>query len=578
MPNLELSLSESLLLGFCTQEYRQSGESLFEVFEQRLRPFVPRMTQTKFRPIRFAELPDDAEWYTLIEESSLPKPSKATNSKIKDRSTGVYSPPPKYHFVETGPPSFDDGKFSIGRARSCPKVAFISNQREVPLQFVGCPNPPISKDALIEVFWDRSRRSLIEQIIDRIERENTSPHADLISRWAVPSESRWLWDFATFLDEAWDVPSPPSSFTHVENEIPWWVVHDGADPVVYGLSQRLDHLLPASWKPKAVVPIIESCVSDDLKTTFETGCRFAQLVHACEAFDAYLEELQSLATYLDPRADEGSPEYDEDRLHGCADGADEAHCQILQCLRGILNHQWTPRCAHAESILEAEFFKRSQRGSPGGFVLAPLYWDERYLDAIPYYADDDWETYFDQRYGYLSGWSGAGAAAWLAFGDVLGTFRETDRLTAGKDRPLPSLRAYQLCGDSSVDKIRAALQLSEQELANESDANHHPENVIAAVANGIEGLARRVWPDDIPKGDARKGKLVGVLHDKRRDESNQLERRFANLALTLYNEYRKPAHHDLDSFQCTWAEARFFVSGMRVLFDISERLVGESGK
>lgn len=46
MPAFELSLSESLLLGFCTEEYQRAGPSIFEVFERRFRPFVP-LTQTK---------------------------------------------------------------------------------------------------------------------------------------------------------------------------------------------------------------------------------------------------------------------------------------------------------------------------------------------------------------------------------------------------------------------------------------------------------------------------------------------------------------------------------------------------
>lgn len=154
--------------------------------------------------------------------------------------------------------------------------------------------------------------------------------------------------------------------------------------------------------------------------------------------------------------------------------------------------------------------------------------------------------------------------------------RETDAATAGKDKPLPPLRAYQLKGDSWVDRVRAALQLAERELASEANAGQQPEIVVTCVAHGIEALARRLWASDFATGDDARRSLVAILDHKRKFAKNDLEQRFATLALSLYTAYRKPAIHDPDKFRCTWAEAHFFVSGMRVLFDISERLVQQT--
>lgn len=577
MSPFELSLSETLLLGFCREEYRTSSTSLFEVFERRLRSFVPLLTQTKFATVHPDMVPDDIKWYVLTEEGPLPEHSEESGSatKIRSRSRGLARPAsPKYHFVQSDLPSFEDGNFYSGRSPTLPNVAFVRNECKERSRLPGCPENAISHGSILQISWDRSRRSLIELVIDAVHGACPSPCPELIDRRRIPSKERWLWDFAAFLDETWKGPSPPFNFQPLENEIPWWIVQDGSDHRVFGLSDRLDLCVLDAWEPQIILQAIDKIVSADETKVFETGSRFAALVRAGESLDDSFEPLEGLVCWLDPRADDaGSGREDfEDRLHASAGHCDNAHSEVLACLESVLKEECIPRCRHAESILKAELAKRQRLGSPGAFALTPLYWDGDTYDSVPWYASEGTEAHSDERYEYLARWSGAGAVAWLAFGDVLATLRETDRLARGADRPLPQLRAYQLHGDSSIDRVRAAVELAERELASETNPSQHPEVIVTCVAHGIEALAKRLWQNEFPTDRNAQRSLVAVLDQKKRF-ANELEQRFASVAMSLYTAYRNPAIHELDQFHCTWAEAQFFISGIRVLFDISERLV-----
>lgn len=211
--------------------------------------------------------------------------------------------------------------------------------------------------------------------------------------------------------------------------------------------------------------------------------------------------------------------------------------------------------------------KRQLAGRPSVLAYNRL---EQEGGPVPIYGDDD--AYECEVRAYFERWSHASAAAWLAFGDVVGVLREVDLATLGKDCSLPSLRAFQLRADSSSDAVRAAICLAERELADERNSDHQPKNIVASISHGIEALTKRLWAKDFPTDrDGHRG-LLTVLGEKQRSE-DALEARLGAVARTLYITYRNPICHDFDAYSCTWADARFFVAGMRLLLDISEQLV-----
>lgn len=158
----------------------------------------------------------------------------------------------------------------------------------------------------------------------------------------------------------------------------------------------------------------------------------------------------------------------------------------------------------------------------------------------------------------------------LAIGDILGTFRSADLAAGMTTSQLPSLRHFQLRGDSSEDMVRATVAIAERDLTRPNQFT--PEFVVRAISPGIEALVKRHWESELSRNQsAYRGKLGGFLAEKQRNTSG-LEERFANIALTLYKTYRRPSEHDLDGFRCSWNEVRFVVSGMRVLLDLYEQL------
>jgi hypothetical protein len=92
---------------------------------------------------------------------------------------------------------------------------------------------------------------------------------------------------------------------------------------------------------------------------------------------------------------------------------------------------------------------------------------------------------------------------------------------------------------------------------------------VQDLFNAIECLTKRLWSDHFSA--EYRGQLAAVLHGKLQSLS-ELQRRFAQVALSLHNAYRNPVAHDLDNFRCSVEEARFFVAGVRVMLDLYERI------
>ena len=161
-------------------------------------------------------------------------------------------------------------------------------------------------------------------------------------------------------------------------------------------------------------------------------------------------------------------------------------------------------------------------------------------------------------------------AFWISLGEVLGGLRDADTEVKLTDVKSAVPRTYAIGGAESPDSVRTRLFNVERALNENPNPNHLSEDVVARLAPMIEALAKRVWPEAFtpPNWD---GKLVSVYHGKLYS-SSELEERFANISLTLHKSYRNPANHDFDKFKCSFEEARFFLTGVRTLVDLWERI------
>jgi hypothetical protein len=89
----------------------------------------------------------------------------------------------------------------------------------------------------------------------------------------------------------------------------------------------------------------------------------------------------------------------------------------------------------------------------------------------------------------------------------------------------------------------------EQTFGDCGDRTLQPEYLVNCLAAAIEGLAKKLWPKEFSQG-GRKGELRSILQDHR-TTGREAERRFCQIALTLYDVYRKPVAHDFGVFKCT---------------------------
>ena len=110
----------------------------------------------------------------------------------------------------------------------------------------------------------------------------------------------------------------------------------------------------------------------------------------------------------------------------------------------------------------------------------------------------------------------------------------------------------------------------ERTFGDPEDKSLQPEYLVNCLAPAIEALAKKLWPNEFDQ-NSRRGELRNVLRNHFATGS-EAERRFSQLALTLYDVYRKPVAHEFGTFKCTWDEARFFHAGIRTLHTLSEEI------
>src|SRR5690606_6780352 len=130
--------------------------------------------------------------------------------------------------------------------------------------------------------------------------------------------------------------------------------------------------------------------------------------------------------------------------------------EILPLLREILKSPELAPCSYATDILKSELnFLESPE--PAGDGIAP----------------DEFIEFARKTSRALN----------LAIGDILGTFRSADLAVGMTTFQLPSLRHFQLRGDSSEDMVRATVAIAERDLTRPNKFT--PEFVVRAISPGI---------------------------------------------------------------------------------------------
>ncbi|MGA2068338.1 MAG: hypothetical protein ABSG86_25420 [Thermoguttaceae bacterium] len=216
-------------------------------------------------------------------------------------------------------------------------------------------------------------------------------------------------------------------------------------------------------------------------------------------------------------------------------------------VKTLLGARLVQECWHAVGILGAEATR----------------------SLVPRHVDPTTEVVTDGRREMLD-LAEARKAIWFALGVLLGTLRDVDDAARERDRRSLTPRPYLLSSRASPEQIAGLIRMVEQTFCDPGDKSLQPEYLVNCLANAIEALAKELWPKEFDLG-SRKGELRNVLQ-AHYATGGEAERRFARIALTLYDLYRKPVTHDLAAFKCTCDEARFFYDGIRTLHTLSQEI------
>lgn len=199
---------------------------------------------------------------------------------------------------------------------------------------------------------------------------------------------------------------------------------------------------------------------------------------------------------------------------------------------------------------------------------------KRLMDSVPAYTGDvypDEERLRAQRESVIQ-IQHARMACWMAFGEVLGYFLDEDTEFRLGDAKAVESRSFKLQPADTPDRVLRRLTKSEATFDHSSASFFTPEEAISFLQPSVEGLAKRIWPRDFkPPHFKANGGFWGLLQDKLRHGSS-LEKRFASIAMSLHSRYRNPADHDIDEFESSFEEARYYFAGLRALVTLWQRL------
>ncbi|HEX5444516.1 MAG TPA: hypothetical protein VFW87_11825 [Pirellulales bacterium] len=163
-------------------------------------------------------------------------------------------------------------------------------------------------------------------------------------------------------------------------------------------------------------------------------------------------------------------------------------------------------------------------------------------------------------------------AVWLAFGEILHGAEGAPEAPATPRLPAPEmLRIVRLKEESTPEKVRGTL-LYFQEMFEKGDVSVFPAQVIFCLSGAIKALVRRVWGEKFT--ETHPEPKVSTVLQERLQHGDDLERRFASLAMHLYKAYRIPSQHEFERFECSLAEALHFFLGIRILLEFSDAIEG----
>lgn len=166
------------------------------------------------------------------------------------------------------------------------------------------------------------------------------------------------------------------------------------------------------------------------------------------------------------------------------------------------------------------------------------------------------------EYGLNNGLYSMECMVWTAWGTVLGAMRESDEAEHQRHVGAGTHRLMKSVGFATAKALAEQLDESARQLAS---GVCKPKLAVLTLSNAIEFLVKARWPR---YAKSREFSVNRILHDQIRSP-DEMDRRFAQIAMALHNCYRNRVVHEWDSFDCTHQEAVLFLDGIRVLLEIT---------
>jgi hypothetical protein len=197
---------------------------------------------------------------------------------------------------------------------------------------------------------------------------------------------------------------------------------------------------------------------------------------------------------------------------------------------------------------------------------------------IPFLADAveflrNLEFHVDENFGRDT--DSAYMMFWIAFGQVMVAIRRDDEIERMRNSMRAIPRSFFLSAGTAADMRRELVEA--EGILEDRDNDVAARLVLKAVTQSVEELCKRMWPVDFADG-RRSGddrSTVGSVLGKRlRDrgpnfDSENIDDRFAQIAMTLHRCYRNPASHYFAFKRCR-SEAKFVLSALNALVDLVE--------
>ena len=156
-------------------------------------------------------------------------------------------------------------------------------------------------------------------------------------------------------------------------------------------------------------------------------------------------------------------------------------------------------------------------------------------------------------------------------GEFVSSLREDDAASLAKDAKSHRPRMFSLGWSAPSDPVLGPVAMIEREFNERTAIGLRLESMVTMLVHTIETVVKSVWPTEFAE-QGRRSNFGRLLDEKATRSIDEHERQFARHAQHLYKQYRNRAIHDPQNFHVSYFEVVYFISGIRVLYELAQKI------